>query len=182
MWLKGINVFWCQILYEGLRKSESQWGEHHGISLVSKAVWLSCTFWKSHLFPSSEISGIGKKGKSWVKPWKDCQVKNWRPVAYFVPGSVFFTEDRSNKFIWDEKNYLCLMHESLFHIYKEDRCVVVVGVVHRITILVDESLLYMGWMRPRLGHLAGWSHSGELQVLGNDRVWEKYVNLHRAAV
>lgn len=35
------------------------------------------------------------------------------------------------------------------------RCVVVVGVVHCITILVDESLLYMGWMRSRLGHLAG---------------------------
>lgn len=35
------------------------------------------------------------------------------------------------------------MHESLVHIYKEDRCVVVVGVVHHITVLVDASLLYI---------------------------------------
>lgn len=76
-------------------------------------------------------------------------------MAYLVPGSIFYIEPQWNKFISNEGNYLCLMHKSLVHIYKEDRRVVVVGVVHRITILVDASLLYMGWMRPQRSHLAG---------------------------
>lgn len=35
------------------------------------------------------------------------------------------------------------MQEPLVHIYKEDACVVVVGVVHHINILVDGSLMYI---------------------------------------
>ena len=70
------------------------------------------------------------------------------------------------------------MHESFVHIYKEDKCVVVVGVVHRITISVDASLLYMGWMRPRLGHLAGvipqWRAAGT-------RKWERMREVYKPA-
>lgn len=65
-------------------------------------------------------------------------------MAHLVPGSMFYTEDRLNKFRSDEGNYLCLMHTSLVHLYKEDRCVVAVGVVRHITVLVDASLLSIG--------------------------------------
>lgn len=61
-----------------------------------------------------------------------------------MPGSMFCIEDRPNKFISDKGKYLCLTHESLVHIYKEDKRVVVVGVAYHITILVDGSLMYIG--------------------------------------